>query len=392
MAKIPIVSITGTNGKTTTSRMLASILERHGFKVGLTTTHGIFINGRCIRKGDSAGPNCALRVLDDPEVEFAVLETARGGILRKGLAYGLADVAVFTNLTEDHLGTGGVNTLDDLWKIKVKVVEGVKEDGTCVLNADDSWVLKSLDRARGKVLLYSMEPSNLYVQNWINKGKSVITVIGNDIVSYNKGKQESVISICDIPATLNGALKHNIYNSMAAIGAAYASEVPFETIRCALSDFKTTQEGNPGRFNMYELKTFKVVLDFGHNYDGCKVTLEGIKNLNPLRLIGIVGLPGNRRDIDMYKIGKLAGSYLDRMIIREDIKLRGRQPYEAGSLIRSGALAAGMSEDNVEIIPDERKGLLKLLSEARDGDIIIVFYDKIKPLIKLVELYKNILQ
>ena len=392
MTDIPIISITGTNGKTTTARMVARILECYGLKVGLTTTHGIYINGECIRKGDCAGPKSALHVLEDPRVEFAVLETARGGIIRKGLIYGLADIAVFTNLTEDHLGIGSIHTLEDLWRVKVKVVEGVKENGTCVLNADDPWVLKSLEKTRGNILLYSMDSLNIQIQSWIHEGKNALVTVEQDILLYNKGKIEHVIKIDEIPATLQGALKHNIYNSMAAIGAAYAAGVPLATIRFALSDFDTSPIGNPGRFNLYDLGEFKVVLDFGHNYDGYKVTLEGLKNLNPVRLTGIIGLPGNRRNIDMIKIGSLAGSHFDRLIIREDKKLRGRQPYEAGSLIRSGALAAGMPEDAVEIIPDECKGLLKLLSAAKNGDIIAVFYDKIKPLIKIVEMYQHFLK
>lgn len=391
MADIPIISITGTNGKTTTARMTAGIMERYGYRVGLTTTHGIYINGRCVRKGDSAGPVSALRVLGDPEVEFAVLETAQGGIIRNGLAYDVADVAVFTNLTVDHLGSGGINTLEDLWKVKVKVVEGVKETGTCVLNADDPWVLKSMKRSRSNILLYSMNFSSSVIQNWINLGKNAIAAIGEDIFLFSNGRKKNIINISGIPATLNGALTHNIYNSMAAIGAALSAGADLRSIRSALSDFDTSPAVNPGRFNQYDLGKFKVVLDFGHNYDGYKVTFEGLRNLNPVRLTGIVGIPGNRRDIDMINIGKLAGCYLDRMIIREDIKLRGRLPYEAGNLIRSGALTAGMAEYAAEIIPDERKGLLKLLSEAQNGEIIVVFYDKIKPLVKIVELYRQIL-
>lgn len=391
MTNIPIISITGTNGKTTTARMVSNILMNQGYKVGVTTTHGIYLNGQCIRRGDCAGPKSALRVLEDPGVEFAVLETARGGIIRKGLVYGKADVAVFTNLTEDHLGLNGIKTMDDLWNIKCKVIEAVKDNGVSVLNADDPWVMKSLNRARGKILLFGMDRNNPHLQNWINKGDSVLYTEGDSIYLSSANSLTHVIKIDQIPATLKGALKHNIYNSMASIGATLAADVPINIIRSSLESFDTTPEINPGRFNIYDLGEFKVILDFGHNIDGYRVTLEGLRNLKPERLTGIVGLPGNRRNEDMWKVGYLAGKYFDRLIIREDKKLRGRQPYEAGTIIRSGAIAAGMHEHAVEIIPDENIGLLKLMTEAQKGDIIAVFYDKIIPITKIIDGYRQIL-
>ena len=386
---IPIISITGTNGKTTTTRMIGKILQHHGYITGMTTTHGIYVNGKCVEEGDRTGPKSARKVLNNNEVEAAVLETARGGILREGLAFKAIDAAVFTNLTDDHLGEGGINSLEDMLHLKSLVLKCVKSSGTSILNADDPMVMKIYGEARGNVLLFSLDAHNSFITHHRNLGGDVLYTENDSIFLSEKGIIREVIGINDIPATINGALKHNIYNSLAAIGAAHSIGIPTDTIRDALMGFSCSPLVNHGRFNSYILGGVKVVLDFGHNIDGYRFTLESLRNMKPERLIGIVGIPGNRRDIDMFRIGKLCAKHLDIVFIREDINLRGRLPYEAGGIIRAGAIEGGLSSRNVEIIPDEKAGLKKALSIARDGEIIVVFYDKIHPLVDILEKYTS---
>lgn len=385
---IPIVSITGTNGKTTTTRMISQILIHHGYKVGTTTTHGIYINRKCIEQGDTTGPISARRILNHHKVEAAVLETARGGIVRGGLGYEKADVAVFTNLTEDHLGIDGINTLKELLKVKAQVIEAVKEGGVCVLNADDPWVMQVASKARGDKLLFSLSRSNPYISDSVKPGTKTIFLEDNSIFAAKNGRAMEIIKINDIPATLNGGLKYNVYNSMAAIGACLALGVRISAIRNAMRIFSCDDRTNPGRFNIYDMGEFKVILDYGHNHDGYRATIDGVKCLKPARTIGVIGVPGDRRNDDIKKIGKISGGFFDKVIIKEDRVLRGRKPCEVANILKDGVLEAGMEPSNVEIIPDEVKALQKALSYAKKDDVIIIFFEKMDPMVSLIRNYK----
>lgn len=387
---IPIVSITGTNGKTTTTRMISHILQNAGYTTGTTTTHGIFINDKCLEEGDTSGPKSARRVLYNKEIDAAVLETARGGIIRDGLAYEKADVAVFTNLTGDHLGIDGINTLEELLHIKSLVTEAVKDDGACVLNADDPWVMKAREKANGHMVLFSMDESNpLLMEHVHNNGCAVYKKDDRIFVSHN-GIHEEVIKIADIPATLNGGLKHNIYNSMAAIGACFSLGISLESISGTLRAFACDAFINPGRFNIYDMGDFKVVLDYGHNVDGYRVTIEGLKNLNPSRLIGIIGVPGDRRNEDLEKIGRLSGLTFDEIIIKEDEDLRGRKPFEAARILLKGVLQGNSGKNNVEIIQNELEALKRAFAKAKSGDVIVIFFEKMEPLAEFLNEYKKV--
>jgi len=381
---IPIISVTGTNGKTTATRMISSILQKHGYTVGMTTTHGIYINKECIEKGDTTGPKSALRILNNREVDAAVLETARGGIIREGLAYDKADVAVFTNLSSDHLGFDGIGTMEDLLHVKSLVIEAVKENGASVLNADDEYVMKVRNYAKGRIILFSMDAGNKYIIEHLNSGGSCIFVKDGNILLSNNGFAEVVIEVNRIPATMKGTLKHNIYNSMAAIGAAYALKISLDTIRKALENFAADAESNPGRFNLYDLEDYKVILDYGHNLDGYRVTIEGIKKLDPARIIGIIGVPGNRRDEDIREIGKFSGQVFNNIIIKEDKDLRGRLPLEVANILRKGALESGMDQKHIKVIPEEETALKYALKKAKKGDIIVVFFEEMEPLVKII--------
>lgn len=386
---IPIISITGTNGKTTTTRMISSILRRQGLTVGTTTTHGIYINDTCIEDGDTTGPKSANRILHNRRVEAAVLETARGGIVRYGLAYDKADVAVFTNLTEDHLGIDGINTMEELLHAKSLVIEAVKDDGACILNADDPWVMSTREKAKGNQILLSVDDENPILLEHIAKGGSAVYKRNNRIYITCLGITRNFISLMDIPATLGGKLKHNIYNSMAAIGASFALGMSFDVIREALSEFTCDANSNPGRFNIYDLKDFKVVLDYGHNIEGYRVTIEGLNALNPSRLIGVIGVPGDRLDTDIFNVGKISGSSFDYIYVKEDQDLRERQPLEVANILYRGALSSGISTENIRIVPDEVKALGIALQQARKGDVIVVFFEKMQPLVNVINEYQE---
>jgi cyanophycin synthetase len=387
--RIPIISITGTNGKTTTTRMISRILMARGLTVGTTTTHGIYINGNCVEEGDTTGPSSAKRILFDREVEAAVLETARGGIVRDGLAYEKADVAVFTNLTEDHLGIDGIHTMEELLKAKALVIEAVKENGTCVLNADDPWIMKAKERAKGNLLLFSMDENNPHILEQTKNRGSVVCILNDDIYLFDKGIVRRVMAINEIPATLNGTLKHNIYNSMAAIGASYSAGMPLSLIRRTLRTFSSDADMNPGRFNIYDLDDFKVVLDYGHNLDGYRVTIEGLKSMGASRLIGVIGVPGDRLNEDILRVGELSGKSFDSVIIKEDEELRGRRPLEVAGVLLEGVLNGGMDRERVSIITDEKQALQAALDQAEAGDIIVIFFEKREPLVEMLEGYRR---
>ena len=386
---IPIISITGTNGKTTTTRMITRILMESGLTVGTTTTHGIFINGKCVQEGDTTGPNSARRILYDRTVEAAVLETARGGIVREGLAYKKADVAVFTNLTEDHLGIDDIHTMEELLKVKSLVVEAVKDTGASVLNADDEWVMKASEKAKGNIILYSMDRSNPHLQAHVRNGGTGVSVAGGEIIIYSGNEEKILMGVREIPATLNGALAHNIYNSLAAAGACYGAGIPLQTIRKALSGFKCDADTNPGRFNIYDLNTFKVVLDYGHNIDGYRVTIEGLKNLKPARLVGVIGVPGDRRDEDIRSVGELSGRSFNRIFIKEDQDLRGRKPLEVANVLLDGVIQGGFPVSKAVIVPQEAEALERAMKEAEEGDIIVAFFEKMEPLVQKIEQYRR---
>ncbi|NMB95584.1 MAG: cyanophycin synthetase, partial [Clostridiaceae bacterium] len=268
--------------------------------------------------------------------------------------------------------------------VKSLVVEAVKENGASVLNADDEYVMKARYYAKGRIILFSMDFSNKHIIEHLNSGECAIFVKDGNILLSNNGLAEVIIEIDRIPATMNGALKHNIYNSMAAVGAAYALKTPLDTIRRSLESFTTDAESNPGRFNLYDLEDYKIILDYGHNLDGYRTTIDGVKNLNPARIIGIIGVPGNRRDEDIREIGKFSGQSFDNIIIKEDKNLRGRLPLEVANILRKGALESGMEQKNIKVIPEEETALKYALNKAKKGDIIVVFFEEMEPLVKTI--------
>ena len=382
---IPVISITGTNGKTTTTRLISHIIRNAGYCVGMTSTEGIYINSKCIDKGDDTGFNSAKAVLLNPDVEVAVLETARGGIIKKGLAYENADIAIITNITEDHIGVDSINSIEDLAFVKSLVGEAVKEEGFVVINADDNISKTILNRIKAKKIFFSKDKENNLIQKSILENDIAIYCDKDSIYIYKNKKNIKIMDIKNIPITLSGILNFNIENSMAAIAATIALGIDIQTIVKSLKTFKLNCIDNHGRFNIYYANQRKIILDYGHNIDGYKnviSSLKKVKNIN--RLIGVIGIPGDRQDKDAERIGEICDNSMDYIFIKEDIDRRGREPGEIARLIENR-----IKNTDYQIKLDEKEALKEALKVSKAGDTIIVFYENMEPLVEVIEEYKN---
>lgn len=385
---IPVISITGTNGKTTTTRLVAFVLNRMGYTTGMTSTDGIYINNECIDCGDDTGVESAKCVLLNKDVDIAVLETARGGIVKKGLAYDLADVAAITNISEDHLGCNNINTMEELCMVKSLVAEAVKEDGYVVINADDKWSRKVIPRIKSKIIYFSNDPNNDLILKNINQGEIAIYIKENHIYANNRGIEYRLNNIASIPITLNGTLGFNIENAMAACGVLIGIGVDYSMIKIGLNNFGLKPDDNNGRFNVYDCNGVRVILDYGHNIEGYKKVLEPLRAIATGRVIGVIGLPGDRTDRCAREIGRISAEFVDKIIIKEDQCKRGRKTGEVAKLIEEGVLKANKNFD-YEVVLEEEEALKSALKEANVGDTVIMFYEKQDPLVKVIEESNN---
>lgn len=380
---IPIISVTGTNGKTTTTRLINSTLFRMGYSAGMTSTEGIYLNGKCIDKGDDTGADSAKCILLNRDVEVAVLETARGGIIRKGLAYDLADVAVITNITEDHLGSDGIDSMEELCSVKALVGEAVKKDGYVVINADDKWSKEIINRFKSNIIYFSKRPDNELIAHQINLGRIAVYIKDEYICVNNNNREYKVSKIQDIPITLNGSLEFNIENAMAACGALVGLGIDYSMIKIGLQNFELNSKENAGRFNIYDYNGIRVILDYGHNIEGYKKVLKAVREITLGKVIGVIGIPGDRKDNVAKDVGKISGELLDYVIIKEDKDTRGRTKGEIAELIKSGVLNT-KSEKDISVVLDEVEALKEALLTAKVGDTVIVFYEKRLPLVKVI--------
>lgn len=385
-ASIPIISVTGTNGKTTTTRLIGHVLQCAGYKVGMTTTGGIYINNVCIDEGDTTGYDSALSVLLNKEVEVAVLETARGGIIRKGLAYDMADVGVITNITEDHLGIDGINDLESLAHVKSLVLEAVKDDGYAVINGDDKVSVSLLDRIKSKLVVFSKDSHNPLLNKAIASDGIAVYLKDNNIYLQRKHKLVKIIKVEDIPITLMGQIKFNVENSLAAVAALVSVGIPYKIIIKGLNSFNGDEVGNPGRFNVFNVKGARVILDYGHNKEGYRAVAEVLKEVKHKRLIGIIGVPGDRLDNDIVEVGRISGQCFDYIYIKEDDDKRGRRNREVAELLKKGVMESGVIDEiNVKILENEREALIEAIDNAKPGDVIMVFFEKYQPLLDIVK-------
>lgn len=382
---IPIYAVTGTNGKTTTARLIAQILRAKGRVTGLSSTDGVYVEDVCLHTGDNTGPQSARMVLYDPRVEAAVLETARGGIVRGGLGYDLADVAVVTNITEDHLGQDGISDLKDLYHIKSLVAEAVKPHGAVVLNADNPWTVRMAERVRCSIIYFSALPDSPILRRHLGIGGEGVFLQGGNIVWAKGNRTEKVIAVHEIPITLNGFAKHNVENALAATAAAIGGQIPLKFIRQGLTNFVQ----NSGRLEFHDFGTFRLLVDYGHNIAGYENIIQTARKLTPVRLVGVIGVPGDRQNSTIQSLARVAGAGFDYLYIKEDHDLRGRRPGEVADLLYRGALEGGISPEYVEIVLDEGEALWKAMSEAQTGDLIVLFYEKLGPVLEIIQRFRN---
>jgi cyanophycin synthetase len=378
-SRIPIAAITGTNGKTTTARMLAHVFKLAGHHVGLATTDGVYIDGQLTVKGDMTGPTAARMVLRDPHVDVAVLETARGGLLRSGMGYRKCNVGAVLNVQADHLGLKGVETLEQLAELKRVVIEVAKD--TAVLNADDPLCLQMADYTRAEHLCYvTMNIAHPLVREHVRAGGRAVVleqgIHGHMITLFDHGAHIPLLWTHLIPATLEGRAMHNVQNAMFAAATAFSMGVRLEDIRHGLRTFDTTFFQAPGRLNIFDEHPFKVILDYGHNPAAVAAMCQLVERLEPKgRKICVLAAPGDRRDEDIAEIGRIAAQRFDHYICRRDDNLRGREPGEVPGLLRESLLAHGVPADRIAVVPEEAAAVEAALQMARAEDLLLIFAD-----------------
>jgi cyanophycin synthetase len=379
--RVPIVAVTGTNGKTTTSRMIAHIMQTAGKVVGLTTTDGIYVNGTQIAAGDMAGPGSARMILKNPRVDFAVLETARGGILRSGLGFDRCNIAVVTNVAGDHLGLKGVETVADLARVKAVVPASVFRDGASVLNADNRWTAEMARDARGEIIFFSLDEANPVIQDHLReRGRAVVlrqTDQGEMLTLLERKRETSILNVRDIPATAEGCIRVNIANALAASAAAIAADVPLECIRDSLRVFANGFDQTPGRFNLLTVEGRQVLMDYCHNLHALAAVADFVKRSDAPRSIGVMTMPGDRRDDDLREFGALAAQTFDRIVIREDDDRRGRKTGEIAAVLYQAARDAGMTADRISVVLDEVEAVHAGIDLAAPGDLVVAMVDQV---------------
>lgn len=380
-ARIPVAAITGTNGKTTTSRMLASIVKSAGFTTGMTSTDGVYIDGHLTVKGDMTGPTSAQIVLRDPSVDFAILETARGGILKRGLGYTESNVSACLNVTADHLGLRGIDTVEQLAKIKRVVVEVAKD--CVVLNADDILCLQMADYCEAEHIFYvTMNPGHGLVREHIRRGGLAAVlekgINGDMITIYDKGAHIPLLWTHLIPATIEGKALHNVQNAMFAAAMAYSFNVSLEDIRQGLRIFNTSFYQAPGRLNIYDEHPFKVILDYAHNPAAIQTITDLARRLDITGKRRIVmAMPGDRRDEDIIEAANITAEGFDSFICKADDDRRRRGFDEVPQLLKKTLLAAGISESDIQVIPSEEEAIESALNQCEKGDLLIILGDDI---------------
>ncbi|WP_027245710.1 cyanophycin synthetase [Leisingera daeponensis] len=377
--RIPIAAITGTNGKTTTSRMLGHIMKTSGMTVGMTSTDGVYVDGKLSVKGDMTGPKSAQIVLRDPVVDFAVMETARGGLVRSGLGYQRSNVAACLNVSADHLGLGGINTVEELAVVKRVVVESATD--TAVLNADDINCLKMADYAAADQIFYvTTNPGHSLVKEHIKAGGKAIVLEkgmnGDMLTIYDNGLHIPVLWSHLIPATLEGKAIFNVQNAMFAAAMAYSFGVDLDNIRHGLRTFDTSYFQAPGRMNVFDEHPFKVILDYGHNPAALKAMAALADQMEVKgRRLCVASMPGDRRDEDVADAGASLAGHFDHFICKADDHRRGRGHDEIPQMLRKALMDAGTADEAISIIPDEVEALNKALEMAGPGDLLVIFGD-----------------
>lgn len=383
-ATIPIIAITGTNGKTTTTRLIAHIVKNNGYRVGYATSDGVYIQNSMMLKGDTTGPASAEFVLKDPTVEFAVLETARGGIIRSGLGFSNCDIGVLTNIQEDHMGISDVYTLDDLTRVKSVVIDSVKKDGWGIINADNSYCVKVARDAACNIAYFTMDENNPVVKEHCRKGCTA-AIFENGFITIKKGDWKIRIEkVTHIPITFNGTVNFMIQNALAASLAGFVWGFKIEDIRTSLETFIPSPAHTPGRMNIFHFKDYKILVDHAHNPDGLKGVRDFLKTIEANYHTGVISGTGDRRDEDIREMGRISATMFDEVVICQEKYLRDRTYEQMINLLTEG-LTEVKPGINYKIIRNSKEALNYLLNTAKPGSFITIVSDSIKDAVKTIQ-------
>jgi cyanophycin synthetase len=384
-ATIPVIAVTGTNGKTTTTRLIAHLFRVSENVVGFTTTDGTYLGSRMVIEGDMTGPFSANVILSNPTVDVAVLETARGGILRAGLGFDEADVGIVLNVTADHLGLRGIHTLEQLADVKSVIAAVVKREGHAILNADDPLVYAMKDKTPGDLVLFSTQPEGESAEFERHLSRNGIGArIEKDTFVIRRGRLKiPIASVRDVPLMMGGAAKFQRENILAAILAAYVQGMRYDDIRAGLLSFFPSPSLTPGRLNLLRVGNGRVLVDYAHNPAAIAGLLEFVSGLDANRRIGIITAPGDRRDEDLLMVGRLS-AVLDHVIVRDDKYRRGRAPGEISRIIAEGLREGGLVEEHIDVVHDEKEALAHAMSYMKDNDLIFILADDVPAVLEQV--------
>ena len=387
-ARIPIIAVSGTNGKTTTTRLIAHIVKQMGYKVAYTTTDGVYIQNQLMMRGDCTGPKSAEFVLKDPTVDFAVLESARGGILRSGLGFHNCDVSVVTNVAGDHLGLGGIDTLEKLARVKAVVPNTVLPEGYAILNADDDLVYKMADELSCKIAYFSLDENNPRIKKHCLEG-GLACVYENHFITILKGTWKiRVEKVNNIPITFDGKAEFNIANVMGAVLAAYVRDFKIEDIKLALQTFVPSPAQTPGRMNIFKFKNFTVMVDYAHNSHGMRAVGKFVQKVDATLKVGIVAGVGDRRDEDTIELGEEVAKVFDEIIIRQDKNLRGKSDFEIINLIKKGITNIDPNK-KITVIQKESEAIDYAIKHAVKDSFITIISDVVPDALDQIMRYKE---
>ena len=387
-ARIPIIAVTGTNGKTTTTRLMAHMVKTMGYKVGFTTTDGIYIQNQMVEAGDCTGPISAEFVLKDPTVDFAVLECARGGILKAGLGFHNCDIGIVTNVAADHLGLKDINTIEEMARVKGVVAESVLPGGYAILNADDDLVYEMRKTVSSNVALFSLDEHNPRIIKHCEKG-GIAAIVENGFVTICKGTWKiRVHKVVNIPLTFSGKAIFMIQNIMPAVLAGFVSGFKVDDMRLALETFIPSPSQTPGRMNMFHFKNFEVIVDYAHNPAGFQALARFLDRIESKPKVGIIAGVGDRRDEDIVALGTLASQMFDEIIIRQDKNLRGRSEQEIIDLMMKG-IQVDDPKKKVTVMPKESEAIEYALRNAKKGSFITICSDVVPDALGQIMKYKE---